>query len=199
MIKRLKNKCRQIKSQWRTHLVVISVGVVIAFFADVAEAILEGGFSWGGFFEDLMENPMSKLLVGLLLDGAFVFLGRLLPTPPPYKLETELDEGEQIILEDWCSLSLDDNNTVGGKLFLTNKHLTFKPHKTYKQFKEKKILLEDIQAITRVKMDGKYNNSLKFTSKEGSEWTYILSEREQWLTALEEQKSIVLIDTKQTT
>lgn len=80
--------------------------------------------------------------------------------------------------------------SVGGKLYLTNKRLVFKSHKLNIQNHQLSILLTDIENIDRHKTLGLVNNGLSIKTSEGQTEKFVVEQIEKWINHLTEKHGL---------
>ncbi len=104
---------------------------------------------------------------------------------------TELREGEAIIQESAANFQK-NIETVGGRLFLTNRRLVFEAHSFNVQGGITELELSVINSLQPcwTKLFGLiplFPNSLAVLTEQEKEFRFVLSNRQAWITAIESQ------------
>lgn len=99
-------------------------------------------------------------------------------------MRTTLQNGEAIIKEGAANLQR-NIESVGGKLYLTDRRLVFEPHKINIQGGIAEINLSSVECTRncRTRFLGlvpTFQNSLAVCTKEGKEFRFVLRHREEW-------------------
>jgi GRAM domain len=108
-------------------------------------------------------------------------------------MKTELRQGEQIVKEG--SANLQKNiETVGGKLYLTNRRLVFEAHQINVQGGTTEVELSNIQSSQTcwTKFLGLiplFPNSLAVYTKQGRAYRFVLFDRAAWAAAIEAHRN----------
>ncbi len=108
-------------------------------------------------------------------------------------MKTKTRQGEQLIKEGAANLQK-GIETVGGKLFLTNKRLVFEAHKFNVQVGVTEVELSNIQSSKTcwTKFLGLipvFPNSLAIYTKQGEEYRFVLFGRSAWAAAIDAQRN----------
>lgn len=77
---------------------------------------------------------------------------------------------------------------VGGKLFLTNKRLIFKPHKLNIHRKQINFELEQISEVVKRKISNAPDNGIRITTADGKSHDFVVQDRDLWLEKLNEKR-----------
>lgn len=73
---------------------------------------------------------------------------------------------------------------VGGKLFLTDARLIFKPHKLNIHRKQINFELEQISGVMKRKVSNTLDNGFRITTTDGRKVDFMVHERDLWLKKL---------------
>ncbi len=167
-------------------------GIGYAFFT----AILYTLILW--VFNSLSNNidySVSEMLVQGALFGiifALVFplvmnkLGKKLSNSDTLKIIPELESDEEIEIYGPANMFRGIEG-VGGKLFLTNKHMIFKSHKINIQTGQTAIDYNNIKEIETLKTLNLINNRLKIITVDDKSHVFVVNERDLWLKHLKER------------
>lgn len=167
-------------------------GIGYAFFT----AILYTLILW--IFNSLSNNidySVSEMLVQGALFGiifALVFplvmnkLGKKLSNSDTLNIIPELESDEEIEIHGPANMFRGIEG-VGGKLFLTNKHMIFKSHKINIQTGQTAIDYNDIKGIETLKTLNLINNRLKINTVDDKSHVFVVNERDLWLKHLQER------------
>lgn len=128
-----------------------------------------------GLFEGIISGIIFSWVVALFSNSRFV--------KSTTKIEIAADEN--IVFETLAS-HFKGMEAVGGKLYLTNKRLTFKSHKFNIQNHRLDILLTNIISVNQYKSLGLVNNGLSINIKGGVIEKFVVNEIEEWIKKLNE-------------
>jgi GRAM domain-containing protein len=95
----------------------------------------------------------------------------------------ELPAGEVVQLESPANHFL-HVEARGGRLYLTNRHLIFQPHKFNLQAAAISIPREDIAGVAKVMTLGVIPNGLRVMRRDGTAERFVLSNRNAWVRAI---------------
>lgn len=144
---------------------------------------------------DLTINDLTRLIGISLFSGTIsgILLGLLIGVFSTSKfvsestrIETAPDEN---ILFETPANYRKGKEQVGGKLYLTNKRLIFKPHELNFQNHELLINLTDIKNVEKYKTAEMINNGLALTTTLGNTERFIVEQADKWMEYLTEQHS----------
>lgn len=108
------------------------------------------------------------------------------------EIELDLEEGEELIAYGVANL-FRGLESVGGKLFLTNKQLVFKSHNINVQTGTTKLTLDRIESIDKRKTMLIVENGLLVRTINGHEFKFVVNDRNEWLKVLNESLSLAKI------
>ncbi|NJB35294.1 hypothetical protein HCO57_01700 [Croceivirga sp. JEA036] len=98
----------------------------------------------------------------------------------------KLTPDEHIEIEDTTNLWR-GIEAVGGKLYLTNKKLVFKPHKLNIQKGQINIHYNNITEIRKRKTAKVIDNGIQIKTHDGNEFNFVINEREKWIEKLNDK------------
>lgn len=101
-------------------------------------------------------------------------------------INPELTQGENIEIEGSANLFRGFEG-VGGKLFLTSKKVVFKSHKLNIQKGQTDILYDNISKIIKRKTAKIFDNGIRIKTNDGSEFDFVVNDREKWIEKLREK------------
>lgn len=145
-------------------------------------------------FDDKFQSLKSYLFQG-------VFFGILMELGSPYvnqkfgtkfisrlvkKITPELTQDEEIEYEGSANLFC-GIESVGGKLFLTNKNVIFKSHKLNIQKGQTNIDYHHITEVNKRKTANLINNGIRIKTNNGKEYDLVVHDREKWIEKLKEK------------
>ena len=163
-------------------------------------ALLSGTFYAGilylfdQFYDELTYSQngllIQGLLFGLFFGFGFTFIiqkyGRQSISAIGSKITPILTENETVEVEGPANL-FRGVESVGGKLFLTNKKLIFKSHNLNIQTGQTDIEYENIVQVFHRKTIGLVYNGIGIKTKGGTEYDLVLNDRESWLAKINEK------------
>ncbi len=163
----------------------------------VISAILHGSlFAFILYLFDLFSEEKTQTVNGLIFQG--VFFGIFMGIGFPYvtkkfgkrvtselggNIKPDLLENEKIEIEGPANL-FRGIESVGGKIFLTNKKVIFKSHKINIQKSQIEIEYENIDKIIKRKTVKLINNGIQISTKDGKEFDFVVNERDTWIEKL---------------
>jgi hypothetical protein len=100
-----------------------------------------------------------------------------------------LHENETVIFESGAN-HFKGAESVGGKLYLTNKVLLFRAHKLNIQNHELSISLSHIDKVARYRTLGIVNNGLSVATTENKIEKFVVEDPDKWFDLLTEKKGI---------
>ena len=101
-------------------------------------------------------------------------------------IKPELSQDEKIEMEGPANL-FRGMEGVGGKLFLTNKKVCFKPHKINIQKGQTDIPYENISEIIKIKTAKLIDNGIRIKTNKGNEFDFVVNEQEKWMEKLNDK------------
>lgn len=163
----------------------------------ILTTVLSGSFYGGSLylFNMLLDEPLfnnNLLIIQGLSFGLFFGFGM------PYisnrygkkqiasagkTINPELAEDENIETEGPANL-FRGIESVGGKLFLTNKKIIFKSHKLNIQTGQTDIDYSDILEVIPRKTGGIIDNGIRIKTRKGVEYDVVVNERDKWIAIL---------------
>ncbi|MEQ9377935.1 MAG: GRAM domain-containing protein [Imperialibacter sp.] len=99
------------------------------------------------------------------------------------ELHKSLADGEQVEMEGLANL-FRRMEAVGGKLFLTNRGLMFRPHSLNLQKGPTDILYKEIASVHKRRTGGLVDNGMRVTTNDGKKYDFVLNDRDVWLEKL---------------
>ena len=107
-------------------------------------------------------------------------------------VETSLDTNERILKEGAANLQ-SGTETVGGKLYLTNRRLVFESHMVNLRRDPTIVRIDTISAVTKCwtkffNVIPLIPNSLAVTTCEGKKYNFVLFDRDGWASAITSAK-----------
>ncbi|WP_211224033.1 GRAM domain-containing protein [Flavobacterium tegetincola] len=172
----------------------------VSFKIKIITSILSGTFYAGSlyllndYFDEPIYNPTTLAIQGVAF-GLFIGFGFPLLMKKYGKksihaagktIEIELSENETIEYEGPANL-FRGVESVGGKLFLTNKKAIFKSHKLNIQTGQTDIDYSSIVEIVSRKTIGIVDNGIRIKTNDGKEFDFVVNDRENWLEKLGEK------------
>jgi hypothetical protein len=104
------------------------------------------------------------------------------------KIQIEIRKDE-IILKEQLANHIKNHESVGGKLFLTNKRLIFKSHKINIQRHIFELDLNKINSCHRYKTIGIIPNGLKITTNNNLTEKFVVNKPNEWITLFEKMNN----------
>ncbi|MGB0526068.1 MAG: GRAM domain-containing protein [Flammeovirgaceae bacterium] len=163
------------------HKQQILLGVFTGSLHCVLIILLSGGFTP----TNIKSGIAQGLLFGIGFGWGFPYIMKRLGKRIEKNIHMELLTDESIIYKGGANLFRGIEG-VGGKLFLTNLRLHFQPHKFNIQNNEVSIALDQIDEVATYKT-GKlitFNNGLKVTTLDGTEFRFVANKRDEWIDQL---------------
>jgi hypothetical protein len=175
----------------------------VALKFKIITAILSGTFYAGSlyllnnYFDEPIYNPTTLAIQGVAFGLFFGFGFPLLMKKYGKKsinaagktIEIELSQNETIDYEGPANL-FRGMESVGGKLFLTNKKVIFKSHKLNIQTGQTDIIYASIAEIAPRKTVGIVDNGIRIKTNDGKEFDFVVNDREKWMEKLNEKSSV---------
>ncbi len=161
----------------------LSFGIFFAAFY-IADKIINNNHSSS---LQILKYVASGLFEGAVTGMIFTWIVALFSSSRFVKSTTKIEVApdETIVLETPAS-HFKGMEAVGGKLYLTNKRLTFKSHKFNIQNHQLDILLDEIISVSQYKSLGLVNNGLSIAIRGGVIEKFIVNEIEVWIEPLNE-------------
>lgn len=158
--------------------------IILALFAGGLQTALLIVFS--GFTPHNIKRAIAQgVLFGLVFGFVFPFLMQKWAKWVERKIVMDLDEDEELIYEGGANLFRGIEG-VGGKLFLTNQRLYFKPHKINVQSEEQSIPLAQIDEVSTYKTSKiiQLDNGLQVDTVDKQVYKFVVNDRDEWIEQL---------------
>jgi hypothetical protein len=140
-----------------------------------------------GDFQSLNSYLFQGIFFGVFLGIGFPYVtqkfGKRFTSKIGKKITLGLTQDEQIEIEGPANL-FRGMEGVGGKLFLTNKKVVFKSHKTNIQKRQTDINYKNIKEITERKTAKLIDNGIRIKTNDGEKFDFVVNEREKWIEKL---------------
>ena len=104
------------------------------------------------------------------------------------KIQIDIRKDETILKEALAN-HIKNHESVGGKLFLTNKRLIFKSHKINIQKHIFELDLNEINSYRRYKTMGMIPNGLKITTNDNLTEKFVVNKPNEWITQFEKMNN----------
>ncbi|MCT4601996.1 MAG: GRAM domain-containing protein [Marinifilum sp.] len=174
-----------IKINWKFRIIYsILIGLIYSgilclmdYFIDNELQSVSRYIIQGVFFGIIMGFVFSYVVVSEKFGRRFTSI---------FGIKPELSENEQIEIEGPANLFRGIEG-VGGKIFLTNKKIIFKSHKLNIQKGQTNIEYQNIQEVLKRKTVKLIDNGIRIITKNGTEFDFVINEREKWLENLNEK------------
>lgn len=158
-----------------------SFGIGLALFFIITN-VLNNGFQ---SYLVLLKTSIAAILAGTIAGFIYVWLMGLFTKSNFVKKSTTIELGadERIVFQSGAN-HFKGAEAVGGKLYLTNKNLTFKSHKLNIQNHQLSIPLSNISSFKKYKTFGIINNGLRIITNQGVTEKFVVEVVDEWMKKL---------------
>lgn len=180
---------KMIKLNWKIRIIsAILNGTMFVAILCLMDYIFFDGFQ--SLYSYLFQGVFFGLFMGIGFPYVMEKFGKRFTSSMGKNIKPELVENEEIEVEGPANL-FRGMEGVGGKMFLTNKHIIFKAHKINIQKGQTNIPYEAITEISKRKTAKIINNGIRIKTNAGKEFDFVVNEREKWLEKLTEKTGII--------
>lgn len=139
--------------------------------------------------EMLVQGALFGIIFAVVFPLVMNKLGKRLSNSDTLNIMPNLETDEQVEIKGPANMFRGIEG-VGGKLFLTNKHMIFKSHKINIQTGQISIDYNDITGIETLKTLNLFNNRLRITTVDDKSHVFVVNERDLWLKHLQERVNL---------
>ena len=166
------------KQNWK-YISILSLfaGVIFVFILYLLDSFT--GIRTRPLYQLILEGIIFAVVYGLL----FYVMTELLIPMLVRSVKPGLMENEKVKMDGPASL-MKGFEKVGGKLFLTDSRLIFKPHKLNIHRKQINFELEQISEVMKRKASNTLDNAVRVTTTDGKSMDFMVHERDLWLKKL---------------
>ena len=181
---------KMIKLNWKYRIIsAILTGAMYVGILCLMDYFFNDGFQSMNSY--LFQGVFFGLFMGIGFPYVMDKFGKRFTSCVGKNIKPELTENEEVDVEGPANL-FRGMEGVGGKMFLTNKHIIFKSHKINIQSGQTTIPYEDISEISKRKTAKIIDNGIRIKTNDGKEFDFVVNEREKWLEKLNEKTKIVI-------
>lgn len=178
------------KLNWKIRIIsALLTGATFVGIISLMDYFLFDGFQ--SLYSYLFQGVFFGLFMGIVFPYAMEKFGKRFTSSIGKNIKPELEENEEIDIEGPANL-FRGMEGVGGKIFLTNKHIIFKSHKINIQSGQTNIPYEDITEISKRKTAKIIDNGIRIKTNTAKEFNFVVNEREKWLEKLTEKTGIAI-------
>ncbi len=134
----------------------------------------------------IFQGIFFGILGGLVFPYMLERYGKGIASSIGKNIQPTLTESEQVEVEGPANLFRGIEG-VGGKIFLTNKKIVFRPHKLNIQKKQVEIEYQNIEEIVKRKTAKLLNNGIRIKMNDSRKFDFVVNEREVWIEKLHER------------
>ncbi len=166
------------KQNWKyISILALFAGVIFIFILYLLDSFT--GIKTRSLYQLILEGISFAVVYGLL----FYFMTEILIPMLARSVKPGLMKNEKIKMDGPASL-MKGFEKVGGKLFLTDSRLIFKPHKLNIHRKQINFELEEISEVMKRKTSNTLDNGVRVTTTDGKNVDFMVHERDLWLKKL---------------
>jgi hypothetical protein len=171
------------RQNWKyISILALFAGVIFVFILYLLDAFT--GIKTRPFYQLIIEGIIFAVVYGFLF---YLLTEKLIPLLVR-SVKPNLMGDEKLKMDGPASL-LNGFEKVGGKLFLTDLRLIFKPHKLNIHRKQINVELEQISDVMQRKISTAPDNGIRVTTADGKDFDFVVHERDLWLKNLPGKKA----------
>ena len=181
---------KAIKLNWKYRIIsALFTGTMFVAILCIMDYFFFEGFQ--SLYSYLFQGIFFGLFMGIGFPYVMEKFGKRFTSTIGNNIKPELEENEEIEVKGPANL-FRGMEGVGGKMFITNKHIIFKSHKINIQKGQTNIPYEDITEISKRKTAKIIDNGIRIKTNTGKEFDFVVNEREKWLEKLTEKIGVII-------
>lgn len=161
-------------------ILALFAGVIFVFILYLLDSFT--GIKTRPLYQLILEGIIFAVVYGFL----FYVMTEIMIPMLARSVKPLLIENETVKMDGSASL-VKGFEKIGGKLFLTDSRLIFKPHKLNIHRKQISFELDQISDVMKRKGSTTLNNGVRVTTTEGKKVDFMVHERDLWLKKLHDE------------